>query len=126
MMSFMVANSMTDELSVGAEGSIIERGLVAYFDSPIQKEERSHERAGLEQELPRIKTEFNIEAVLFDMAIEGEDEYFRFGSASVPAAARHVFLCSANEKGLDLRTFPAEFDATRYFSDYRDGESRSS
>jgi hypothetical protein len=91
MMSFMVANSMTDELSVGAEGSIIERGLVAYFDSPIQKEERSHERAGLEQELRRIKTEFNIEAVLFDLAIEGEDEYFRFESASSGETCFFVF-----------------------------------
>jgi hypothetical protein len=126
MMSFMVANSMTDELSVGSEGSIIERGLVAYFDSPIQKEESSHERAGLEQELRRIKREFNIESVLFDLALEGGDEYFRFGSVSVPAAARHVFLCSAKEKGLDLHTFPAEFDTARYFSDYRGVESRSS
>ena len=71
MMNFIVANPMIDELSVGAEGSIIERGLVAYFDSPIQKDENSHERAGLEQELRRIKTEPNIEAVLFNLAIDG-------------------------------------------------------
>jgi hypothetical protein len=85
---------MTDEISVGPEGAIIEHGLVAYFASPFQAEEKSKERATLTRNLKTLREVNNIHGVLFDIEPSEPNEYVSFCSNSVAPADRHVFTCS--------------------------------
>jgi hypothetical protein len=115
MLHFFAANAMTDEVPVGPEGAIIEHGLVAYFDSPFQAEEKSKERASLVKNLQSFRDVENIHGVLFDMEAAEPDEYFRYCSDHVPPADRHVFMCSVVGDRLMIKRHSATFDAEAFF-----------
>jgi hypothetical protein len=112
---FFAANAMTDEIPVGPEGAIIEHGLVAYFNSPFQAEEKSRERATLVRNLINMRDTQNIRGVLFDIELSDPDEYFRYCSHHVPPADRHVFMCSADGDRLVIKRHDARFDAEAFF-----------
>jgi hypothetical protein len=113
---FNASNAMIDELPAGREGAIIEHSLVAYFDSRIQDEEKSKERATLIANLEKFKTENNLVGVLFDMELEEHQEYFCFFSDKVEAADRHVFTCRVEDRRLVIDRHEIDFDVENHFS----------
>jgi hypothetical protein len=117
---FMIGNGLSDDVPVNQEGEIIESGFVSYFDSPIQKEEQSHERAALENSLKRIRSDLSIDYVIFDFELEKPDEYFRLSSANVVVSDRHIFCCGLNDKGLVVENLGSEFDFQQHFMKYID------
>ena len=114
-MSFAISNAMIDEVSVNLEGAIIERSLVTYFNSPIQKNEDSHERSGLVAALKRIKSERNIVSITVDLEMEIPDEYFTFFSPSILPAERHIFSFKLKDSNLSMQHLPRDFNASKEF-----------
>jgi hypothetical protein len=109
---------MSDEVPVDAEGGVIEKAFIAYFDSSLQQEERAHERATLYKNLKRMKKHKQIDHAVFDFEMSEPNSYFRFYSDAIEPSHRHVFSFSAAADGLSLEKLNSDFDAVQHFAQH--------
>lgn len=96
---FMVANSMTNEVEAEAEGKILEKALIAYFDSPLQDANRKSEDGELRNSLAKLFRENHLGSIRFQLEMEYPNEYFCFHSESIKAADCHSFICALGASG---------------------------
>lgn len=100
--TFLVANSMTDEVQVDKEGLIIEKCLILYFDSANQTKNRASEIAELENSLITLADENKIDSISMNYELENPSEYFKFGSSTIAPSDRHVFSYTIKNRTLEL------------------------
>lgn len=104
---FLIANSMLDEIEAEVEGKILEKALIAYFNTPLQDDNRVVEDGELKNGLQRFLNENRIASIRFQLEMEEPNEYFRFFSKAVPPADCHCFICALNQAG-EVSIEPAE------------------
>lgn len=92
-LNFLVSNAMIDEIPVDKEGSILEKCLILYFNSDIQKRNRASEEGELKNSLVNLVQENKIDLVTMHLEMENPSEYFCFGSTGVLPKHKHVFSC---------------------------------
>lgn len=99
---FAIANAMIDEVSVDKEGSVIEKAFIMYFDSPLQYRNRKNEYAELKNSLIEMGSDFNISSLQIIYEIEGNEEWQKLYSDSVPAQRCHEFFISIKDGDISL------------------------
>lgn len=104
---FIVANSMIDEVRVDEEGRIIETALIKYFNTEIQKLNKSSEEGELENRLVQLASKNKIRSISFDIQVNPTSEMYRFCSKTVAAADRHTFTCRIGDNGAEIVPGPA-------------------
>ena len=88
---YLVANSMTDEIDAKLEGELLEKCLIAYFDSNNQVVNKARERGELKNNLARLGRENKINSVYVDYELELDSEYWQFSSSVRTSARQHCF-----------------------------------
>lgn len=115
-MDFIIANSMTDEISVDLEGYIIEKCLILYFDSNNQDANKDNERSELLSSLRKLKSENRIRSIQLHYEIDDPlSDYFTFYSDNVSPNLRHVFTVKESNDAIMIAA-----GSTLYSEVYRD------
>jgi hypothetical protein len=109
-MSFMTANSMTDEIKTDEEGAIVEGALIAYFECQSQQINRDKEHSAFRRNLESIAHANKIRSVAVHMELEHSCEYFTFGSDSVSPSPTHTFVFESIRGDLVLTKLSSESD----------------
>jgi hypothetical protein len=78
--------SRVDDPTMRAEAQLLEDVLVYYF-----KPDRQGDRSERKERIARLGRDLNVRSVAVKLQSEYQNEYFKFGSAAVPAAAAHRF-----------------------------------
>ncbi|MFJ2492395.1 hypothetical protein ACIOV9_12730 [Pseudomonas iridis] len=99
MFGFMLANAMTDEIGIDAEGLIIEKCFILYFDASNQTNNKENERSELKNNLLKLSEENKINSIQFSYEFGLHTEYWAFSSSTRSAQSRHAF--TARLKGGD-------------------------
>jgi hypothetical protein len=100
-MDFLIANSLSDEVNVDLEGSIIEKCLILYFHSNNQTANHGNEYSELLNSLKKLKAENNINSIQLHYEIDDPlSEYFVFYSDNVGVNPCHLF--TIKEQGTEL------------------------
>lgn len=76
--SYLISNSMSDEINIEKEGAIIENSLIMYFDCKSQKLNKKKEYGRLLNLLKKDMKEKNINKFSFNFDFTNESEYFNF------------------------------------------------
>ena len=98
-MSFVISNSMTDEIQVAPEADLIEKLLICHFDPFTMKSQRKSDLTKLANSLAKIQKENQVVAVEMELEVDDESDYYRFGNKSIQPSGRHAFRCSLHEDG---------------------------
>jgi hypothetical protein len=101
---FVLANSMTDEVTVRDEGQLIEKALIYYFRTEQQVLNRKREIAELKNRLVALSRNLNIRSVNVTLEREPHSDYYRFFSTQVPPADRHEFAVAVSGGELILNS----------------------
>jgi hypothetical protein len=101
---FATANAMTDEVQVDEEGRVIEGALIAYFRCQSQRNPMQAETAKFSSTLRRLMTTSRIRSIGMCFEVDGDSDYYAFGSAQVPAASAHHFAFESTANGPCLTT----------------------
>jgi hypothetical protein len=91
--SFIISNSMTDDIPVEPEADLIEKLLIYHFNSVTQTKNRKNDVGTLRNTMQKLRTTRNIHAIELSLEVDDESEYFCFGNMQVNYAHRHAFLC---------------------------------
>lgn len=101
-LNFATANAMTDEVKVDEEGRVIEGALIAYFKCQSQSNQMQAETAKFSSALRQLMTNSRIRSVGVSLEVDGDSDYYAFGSAQVPAARAHHFAFESTADGPHL------------------------
>jgi len=96
---FIIANSMINEIDAEAEGKIIEKILITYFDTPLQDDNRIAEEGELKNSLAKFLNKNRIASIHFQIEMDEPNEYFRFFSKTMQPTDRHNFVCTLSPSG---------------------------
>jgi ribosomal protein L20A (L18A) len=102
LISYCVANSMIDEVKVDEEGRIIEKALIKYFCTELQKVNKQNEEAELENSLERLASKNRIKSVAIHIEMSEPSELYRFFSQSVAPSDKHLFTCRIGNDGVEI------------------------
>ncbi len=105
---FVVSNSMIDEIPTKREGLVVENALIAYFNCASQHLNRKKERSELRNQLASLAEEHKIQSVSMHLEMESPNEYFVFGSDTVPPALSHSFLYRYINAKVEVERFASE------------------
>lgn len=84
-------NSMTDEIPVGDEGSVIENALIHYFDAKSQEPDKDNSWAKFKNLLGKTLASKKINSISIHMELEEPSEYDELGSRRVEPSTSHSF-----------------------------------
>jgi len=102
MFNFIVANAMTDEITVEDEGLILEKVLIKYFDTKPQNLNKVRESSELNNRLELLAKRHRIQSITFDLSMALPNELFRFYSRRVQPTDRHYFTCIIGQSGAQI------------------------
>lgn len=105
---FLVANSLIDEVPTQEEGNVIESVLIEYFNCASQDVNRKKEKGLLTNQLISLAAKSNIQSISAHIEIDPINEYFIFGSKTVPAKPNHSFKIHIVDGTVKVETFSSE------------------
>jgi hypothetical protein len=98
--SFIISNSLTDQVDLASETDLIEKLLIHHFDPVTQRASRKTDVAILRNTLTKLRNEQQIENVTMAFEVDDPSEYFKFGNPAVAYAHRHAFTCRLVDGGV--------------------------
>jgi hypothetical protein len=100
--NFCLANSMIDEVKVDEEGRIIEKALIKYFNTEVQKVNKKSEEGEFENSLKRLDKRNNIKSIVIHIEMNEPRELYRFFSQNVKPSDKHIFTCRIGNDGVEI------------------------
>ena len=98
MFSFVIPNSMTDEIESELEGKVIEKCFIFYFDAINQSRNKKKELSELKNSLIKMAQENKIGSITFYYEFEDVNDYAVFSSSLVEPSYCHRFsVCLEND-----------------------------
>lgn len=105
---FLVANSLIDEVPTQEEGNVIESALIEYFNCASQDVNRKKEKQILTNQLISLAEQNNIQSISAHIEVDPTNEYFLFGSKTVPPKASHSFIIRIVDDKVNVEILPSE------------------